>query len=171
MVALRCTRKLALLLEATPMPVPEPSTTALGDWYGNVVPTTGGSLAVFVNERTLLAVAVPLGQGHDLIPFFYRRVANLLSMIGVSDGLIQRELQEMQVLQLAKASNRRILGAMNQVAFELQGMVDRVPQGTKLSLSDAELELGDYPHGALRHTSPASVAQELLTSTGMWRDT
>jgi hypothetical protein len=171
MVALRCTRKLALLLNATPMPAPKPSTTALGDWYGNVVPTTGGTLAVFVNERTLLAVAVPLGQGHDLIPFFYRRVANLLSMIGVSDDLIERELQEMQILQLAKASNRRVLSAMNQVAFELQGMADRVPEGAKLSLSDTELELSNYPHGALRLTSPAKVARELITSTGMWRDT
>lgn len=171
MVALRCTRKLAKLLKSHPMPDPEPSTNALGDWYGNVVPTAGGDLAVFVNERSLLTVAVPTTQGLDLLPLFYRRVANLLSMIGIADGLIERELREMQTLQIAKTANRRILGAMNEAAFQLQLMVEDVPPGTTVSLSDAELELSDFPHGALRHTSPARIARGLLTSAGMWRDT
>ena len=171
MVALRCTRKLAKLLKSQPMPDPEPSTNALGDWYGNVVPTAGGDLAVFVNERSLLTVAVPATQGLDLLPFFFRRVANLLSMIGIPGGLIKHELHEMQVLQIAKTANRRILGAMNEVAFQLQAMVEDGQPGASVSLSDAEFELSDFPHGALPDTSPAQVARELLTSTGTWRDT
>jgi hypothetical protein len=170
-VALRCTRKLAELLVSSPMTLPEASTTALGDWYGGLALIAGGDLAVFVNERTLLAVAVPLSELRSLIPLFYRRVANLLSMIGIPNDLIDRELREMQALQLATTKNRRVLGAMNEVVRELQSVARRIPLGTRMSLSDVELRLSEHPHGALRHTSPALLARDLLTSTGMWRDT
>ena len=171
MVALHCTRKLARLLNCHPMRDPQPPTNALGNWYGNVVDTSGGQLAVFINERSLLTVAVPTQQGHDVLAMFFQRVANLLSMLDVANYLIERELAEMQTLQLATTSNRRVLGALNESAYQLQAMVDSVAPDTKLSLSDAELELSDFPHGALRCTSPAKLARELLTSTGMWRDT
>jgi hypothetical protein len=59
MITLKCTRKLLKLLNVVPTEEPPSPTSALSDWYANVISTAAGELVVFVNERTLLSVALP----------------------------------------------------------------------------------------------------------------
>jgi hypothetical protein len=79
-------------LEIIPLETPEPPTGALGDWYANLIPTYAGDLIMFVNERSLLTVAVPVRDIENLIPLFRVRVENLLLMIGVEQEVIDREI-------------------------------------------------------------------------------
>ena len=89
MVTIRCTRKLYKSLEITPLEIPEPPTGALGDWYANLIPTYAGDLIMFVNERSLLTVAIPVWEVENLIPLFRVRVKNLLFMIGIEWEVIR----------------------------------------------------------------------------------
>ena len=57
MVTLRLTHKLQTLLNIDLTEQLKPTTSKLGDWYANLVPTYSGDLIVFVNEKTLLSVA------------------------------------------------------------------------------------------------------------------
>jgi hypothetical protein len=84
MITLRCTQKLQRFLGIVPVNILELTTATLGDWYANLVPTVSGDLIVFVNEKSLLTVAIPIEESNNLIPLFRLRVANLLGMIGIT---------------------------------------------------------------------------------------
>jgi hypothetical protein len=78
MVTLRCTKKLCKYLDVNPANNIELPTTEFGDWYGNLVPTSSGDLILFISERSLLTVAIPVWESDNLVPLFRLRVANLL---------------------------------------------------------------------------------------------
>ena len=162
MVTIRCTQKLYKFLEITPIEDPEPSTGALGDWYANLVPTYAGDLVMFVNERSLVTVAVPVKEVENLIPLFRLRVENLLLMIDVEQEVIDREMSHLEPVQFAKTASRSILGSMNDIAWNYQYISEEAEYVSRLSLSDAELKLSMMPSSVLDHRLPAEVAIELL---------
>ena len=91
MLTFRCTRKLLEYLDVDPIEDPSPSTGKLGDWYANLVPTYSGDLILFVNEESLITVAVPTVLADDLILTFRSRVRNLL-LIHLCKRLIERSV-------------------------------------------------------------------------------
>jgi hypothetical protein len=165
MVTIRCTQKLLRHLGITPDESPEPPTGALGDWYANLIPTVAGELIIFVNERSLLTVAVPERETENLIEMFRARVVNLFAMIGVSLEGALRELKELDPIQFGRTTSRSVLGSMNDIAWNYQVMAEQSTGKGKLSLSDAELGLSGMPCGPIGYRFPADVAKELLGET------
>ena len=165
MVTIRCTRKLYKFLEITPLEDPEPPTGALGDWYANLIPTYAGDLIMFVNERSLVTVAVPVREVENLIPLFRIRVENLLLMIDVEQEIIDREISHLAPVQFARTASRSLLGSMNDIAWNFQFISEEAEYVAHLSLSDAELKLSLMPSGVLDYRLPAEVAIELLAGT------
>ena len=102
MITLRCTQKLQKYLGIVPIDLPEPSTAVLGDWYVNLVPTLSGDLIIFLSEKTLLTVAIPVWESKNLVPIFRMRVANLLGMIGVLPKDIANEISHLTKFNTAK---------------------------------------------------------------------
>jgi hypothetical protein len=162
MVTIRCTRKLYKFLEITPIEDPEPATGTLGDWYANLVPTYAGDLIMFVNERSLVTVAVPVREVENLLPLFRLRVENLLLMLDVEQEVIDREVSHLEPVQFAKTASRSILGSMNDIAWNYQYISEEAEYVSRLSLSDAELKLSMMPSGVLDYQLPAEVAIDLL---------
>jgi hypothetical protein len=162
MVTIRCTRKLYRFLGITPIEDPEPATGALGDWYANLVPTYAGDLIMFVNERSLVTVAVPVREVENLLPLFRLRVENLLLMLDVEQEVIDREVSHLEPVQFAKTASRSILGSMNDIAWNYQYISEEAEYVSRLSLSDAELKLSMMPSGVLEYQLPAEVAIDLL---------
>jgi hypothetical protein len=162
MVTIRCTRKLYKFLEIIPIENPEPPTGALGDWYANLVPTYAGDLIMFVNERSLVTVAVPVREVENLIPLFRLRVEKLLLMFDVHQEIIDREISHLEPVQFAKTASQSILGSMNDIAWNYQYISEEAEYVSRLSLSDAELKLSMMPSGVLDHQLPSEVAIELL---------
>jgi hypothetical protein len=162
MVTIRCTRKLYRFLGITPIEDPEPATGALGDWYANLVPTYAGDLIMFVNERSLVTVAVPVREAENLLPLFRLRVENLLLMLDVEQEVIDREVSHLEPVQFAKTASRSILGSMNDIAWNYQYISEEAEYVSRLSLSDAELKLSMMPSGVLEYQLPAEVAIDLL---------
>ena len=162
MVTIRCTRKLYKFLEIMPIENPEPATGALGDWYANLIPTYAGDLVMFVNEPSLITVAVPVKEIENLIPLFRLRVENLLLMLGVDQEVIDGEISHLEPVQFARTASRSILGSMNDIAWNYQYISEEAEYVSRLSLSDAELKLSMMPSGVLDFQLPAEVAIELL---------
>ncbi len=165
MVTIRCTRKLYKYLEIIPLEAPEPPTGALGDWYANLIPTYAGDLIIFVNERSLVTVAIPVWEFENIIPLFRDRVENLLMMIGIEQEIIDREISHLEPVQFARTASRSVLGSMNDIAWNYQIISEEAEFAVHLSLSDAELKLSQMPSGVLNYRFPSEVAIELITGT------
>jgi hypothetical protein len=83
-------------------------------------------------------------------------------MIGVEQGVIDREISHLDPVQFAKTASRSILGSMNDIAWNYQDISEAAEYVARLSLSDAELKLSMMPSGVLDYRLPAEVAIELL---------
>jgi len=162
MVTLRLTHKLQKLLEIDLTEQLRSTTSKLGDWYANFVPTYSGDLILFVNEKTLLSVAIPMWESNHLLLLFRLRVGNLLGMIGIPSKVIDQELQHYNDIQLDKTRNRSVLGSMNDIAFQYQGIAEMAENKTDLSLSNAEYQMSQMPCKPIDYRAPMDVAKELL---------
>lgn len=133
------------------VPLGEPSTTALRDWYATAL-FWKPQVALFVNEPTLLPVLVPLAPAASVIERFPASLATVLTAHGIHSTFIEREVAEMKQHRLAKTINRSVVGIMNEFAF-LGGhhRTDGVTDLVALSL-----RLAQTPCSPLykRHTSP-----------------
>ncbi len=162
MITLRCTRRLLEFLDVEPMEDPEPPTGALGDWYANLIPTCAGDLIIFVNERSLITVAVPVWEAENLVPLFRTRVRNLLAMIGLPWDVIEREIGHLDPVRFAKTASRSVLGSMNNIAWHYQVRAEEAKDRGDLRLSPVEFKLGQMPFSPLDYRFPTEVAEELL---------
>ena len=164
MVTLRLTRKLQKLLNIDLTEKLEPTTSKLGDWCANFVPTYSGELIVFVNEKTLLSVAIPIWESEHLLSMFRLRVGNLLGMIGIQSKEIENELRGYDQFQFSKTRSRSVLGSMNDFAFHYQIMAEEAKNRADLSLSNAEYRLSQMPCKPIDYRFPSEVAKELLVT-------
>ena len=166
MVILRPTRKAMRRLGVTFHLAPGTTTSVMGDWYVNLVPTIAGELFVFVSSATLLAVAIPAAE-KETQNLFILRVANLLAMIGLSMQTIEQELEHFREIRFAKPLSRSVQGSANDIAFHFQMLAEDAKTGMPLSLSEAEIYLSQIPHSPLGFASPVDVAVEILRGGGM----
>jgi hypothetical protein len=71
---------------------------------------------LFVNERTLLPVFVPLAPAATLMSRFPDVLGVVLDAHGVDPEFVSSERAAMTVARYAKTSNRGVLGMMNELA-------------------------------------------------------
>ena len=162
MVTLRLTHKLQKLLDIDLTEQPKPTTSKLGDWYANLVPTCAGDLVIFVNEKTLLSVAIPIWESENLLLLFRLRVENLLGMIGIQSKAIDHELSHYSHIQFGNTRSRSVLGSMNDFAFQYQVIAEEAENKAHLSLSNAEYKLSQMPCKPIDYRTPSEVVMELL---------
>jgi hypothetical protein len=145
------TKKLLDRLQRTPDVTAE-GTTVLGDWYATVL-FWKPQIALVVNEQTLLPVLVALAPAATLLDRFPGVLRDVLQAQEIPRRFIEAELAEMREYQVAKTSNRSVLGSMNE--FSVLAGVDHhaEPDAGLLALS---LRLAEVPCGPLfkRHVTP-----------------
>ena len=159
MFSFKCTRKLIKRLGASVAIHPPEATTLLGDWYGNVFFVGHQRLMMFVSDKALLPVFMPLRERDKLLPNFRSRLSTLLLHLGVQERNIFEELAEMEEAVVAKTASPSMLGSMNDFAQSAKIFFKRYES---FSLLDLELRLAETPCGPLDHRSPNQVAPELL---------
>ena len=162
MVTLRLTHKLQKLLDIDLTEQLKPTTSKLGDWYANFVPTYSGDLIVLVNEKTLLSVAIPIWESNHLLVLFRLRVGNLLGTLGIPSKAIDQELHHYNDVQFGKTRSRSVLGSMNDIAFQYQAIAEMAENKADLSLSNAEYQMSQMPCKPIDYRAPIDVAKELL---------
>ena len=162
MITLRLTNKLQKFLDIDLTEQLGPTTNKLGDWYANLVLTYAGDLIVFVNEKTLLSVAIPIRKSDNLLLLFRLRVGNLLRIIGIQSEGIDHELSHYNDIQFGKTRSRSVLGSMNDFAFHYQVMAEEAENKADLSLSSAEYKLNQMPCKPIDYRSPSDAVKEVL---------
>jgi hypothetical protein len=162
MFRLRCTRKLLQRIKDEPLEGSVPTTTALGDWYANVIPMPFGELLLFLNERSLLTAAIPGEDVKFILPQLRQRVDNLLKRFNVPNRLVIAEIRNMGNVLITKTASRSVLGSMNDVAFNYQAMVEYDKTGRIQKLGELELKLSSMPHKPLNYGFPIDIALKLL---------
>lgn len=115
MFTIHATKK---LIERVKRPFEEPvePTTALGNWYANALLWKPQHVALFVNERTLLPVIVPLAPARSVGDRLGESLRTLLLALNVDREFIEAELGEMHAYNYAKTASRSVLGMVNDFA-------------------------------------------------------
>jgi hypothetical protein len=156
----RCTQKLLDRLNVTPVPQAVSPDTILGDWYANLVRAGRIQVVLAVSERTLLPVVVPAKDGRSLVQRFTEALEPVLTSVGVPADAVNAECGAMQHWAIGKTANRRILGSLNDLAFQLQiGLLefpDRALLAQSLWLARTPLKVIEY--GAPDRTTVAAFA-------------
>jgi hypothetical protein len=164
LVALRCTQRLLRRLRAGVVAdAPGEAGNALGHWYANVVTLNRTPLVLAVSERSLLSVVLPGAPFNSLVTRFPQALAQLLRSLAVPETQVMREMASMSPLAIAATANRRILGCLNQFAFELSVHFSDDPRCTLLQ---RELWLSENISSAIRYSVPRELALELLATRG-----
>ena len=160
MLVIHATKKLLDRAKAAQRHIDKDSTTALGPWYATVL-FWRPQVALFVNERTLLPVLVPLAPALSVADRLGPALAEVLTAHGASTAFVESELSEMTEWRLAKTANRSVVGIMNEFGFLAEPFTDRSGEPSLLSLS---LRLAETPCGPLykRHGSPDRELTVLL---------
>jgi hypothetical protein len=97
-----------------------------------------------------------------LLPLFRLRVVNLLGMIGIQSKVIENELSHYNHIQFGKTRSRRVLGSMNDFAFNYQVIAEEAENKADLSLSNAEYKLSQMPCKPIDYRAPLDIVKELL---------
>jgi hypothetical protein len=145
---LRCTQKLLDRLSSKPDPGSGTPDTVLGDWYANLIRVGRIQVVLAVSERSLLPVVVPARDGRALVQRLCEALEPILTEIGVSADEAAAERGAMQRWAVGKTANRRVLGSLNDLAFQLQvGLLnfpDRPLLEQSLWLAKTPLKVIDY---------------------------
>jgi hypothetical protein len=158
MVRVRCTQRVLDRFGLKPSPASAPSTTLLGDWYANLLNAGRSRWVLCVSERTLLPVILPARKATfpSALPTSLRAV---LEGLGDSPVDIDREVSEMERVEIDRTRSRRVLGVMND--FSLAAEIWLRDGVGPLAVA---LKVAETPSKPLNYDSPERVTRSLFAS-------
>ena len=158
MINLRCTGKLLKVLgrdyTARAKSNSLPETPA--DWYANLLWLDGRKCALFTQVGTLFPVfALDVGVAELREPGGLLRAGlrSVLERIGAPADAVERVLTPLESCELAPSSNRRVLGSMNDYAFQAEFLVDREGGVRATDASALSLRVAYSPMSAIGYRS------------------
>jgi hypothetical protein len=170
MITLCCSRKARVRLGLPEkLPLPPPSTTVLGNWHVSLHHYGRLQMILAVSERSLLPVVFPAkGLRNTLERNLRAGVGGTLLALGIDSDQVDRELKEMEEIRYSTATNRKVIGSVNELAMFLGLEMERT--GDLLALG---LRLANTPmigalkgKGANTHPFPDIVTRELFGLSG-----
>ncbi len=151
------------LLDRVKQSVEEPvePATELGNWYATAL-FWKPQVAMFVNERTLLPVFMPLAPAAKLAQRFPAAARQVLDAHGVDPRFVDAEITSMGEGHYAKTASRSILGVMNEFAY--LGDAHRQYHGADDDLVALSVRIAETPTSPLykRHISPDDELRALV---------
>jgi hypothetical protein len=126
-------------------------------------------MVLAVSERTLLPVVAPAKDGRTAARRVADAVESMLVSIGIPAEAVIAERDAMRDVVVAKTASRRVLGSLNDLAFQLQVGLNHFPDRTLLEhslwLARTPLKLIEY--GAPdRATVAAFATRQALQRAG-----
>ena len=158
MVVIRGTQKLLRRFPPSE-PVDEPSTTRLGDWYGNLLSVERVRIALFISERSRLPVLLPTGDLAKVATHLMTGLERVLDALVIPTSSVRRELAAMSDVRFAPTNNRSLLGTITDFTHLLEW---RLSDNPRADLLDLALELGETPVRPLGYRHPTAITAELL---------
>ncbi|WP_419918763.1 DUF6933 domain-containing protein [Candidatus Poriferisocius sp.] len=115
-------------------PVSEPS-TVLGNWYATAIFWKPQQAALFMNERALLPVLLPLAPAVSLADRFPDQLGLVLEVLGMPVDFVSREVGAMGEVAYAKTVNRSLLTSLSAFAQHADRQRDLEAEGDFVALS------------------------------------
>ena len=165
MISLCCSQGVRSRLGITGRPpaASEP-TTRLGNWYVHLVRLGPRQLVLATSERSLLTVTLPARELRATIEGNLRNaVGQLLLALNIPMEVVSRELAEMQQVLIAPATNRRVLGSMNELAFHLGVGQCQFSDPVEMAVSLSCIPMSTVGSKS-RYGIPREVARDLLVN-------
>jgi len=149
------------------MPPPRPSTSILGDWYVSLHHFGKHQVVMATSERSLLSVVLPARELRKTLEESLRTgLHEVLLALRVDSALIQRELKEMETMGYSSATNRRVIGSMNELSMQLGLHLERTADPLAIALYLAHMPMFALGRGADTHPFPDIVTRELFGLNG-----
>lgn len=155
---LRATNKLLSRLKTAPAAAVEPI-TRLGDWYASYFNVGRQQFAMFVSDRSLLAVVLPVKEMKPLPVTLTDRLRWLLRDLNVPTELINDELAQMHTCTITTTASRSVLGSMNDHVAAVKFCLNC---SATPSIVEIHRKLAGTPLKAIDYRFPREVAIELL---------
>jgi hypothetical protein len=155
----RCTAKLIRRIPSVAPEIERSPSTALGDWYGNLLNVGHSRLILFTSEASLLSLIVPARDITSMVVRLIEALAVLLAVGGVDQPLIDAEIRQMAEYQIGRTRSRSVLASINDMAFHGRSFIELHPSWTLL---DVECRLAIMPCGPLGMKCPGQTAAEKL---------
>ena len=149
-------------VDRTPEP-PGQAVNALGHWYANVLTLNRTPLVVAISERSLLSVVLTGAPFSSLATRFPHALAQLLQALGVPEDQVAAEVACMFPLTIAATASRKLLGCLNQYAFELSVHLEAEPRAGRM---ERQLWLSENISSVIGYSAPRELALELLAARG-----
>ncbi|MFL6604712.1 MAG: DUF6933 domain-containing protein [Steroidobacteraceae bacterium] len=164
MLSLRCTQIIRKRLGlASGLPEPALPGTLLGAWYLHLIRLGPQQVVMATSERSLLTVLLPAEEIRRTVATNLRvAVRDLLVALEIPLDAVQREVALMDPTIFGNAVNRRVIGSMNDFAYQLDAYVGDTSDPLELAL-----KLCETPMSAIGSESsygiPKDIARELLS--------
>ncbi len=152
---IRCTQKLLDRLPVELVLETEEPTTALGDWYANLVRAGRTQVILAVSEHTLLPVVIPARDARSMAQRLTDALEPMLLCLNVPAEDVVAERSAMAQWAFAKTADRRVLGSLKELAFQLEVGLYEWPERTLLAQS---LWLSKTPMKLIDHAPPEAAA-------------
>lgn len=165
MFILHCTKKAQERLKVKPSDVLSESTTSLGNWYCNEFTASRRKYLIFVNERTLLPIAIStkgLKATEDILELFKQRLFKTFLFMKLPNDKFMSELLEMDDVVFAKTESRSILGSMNDIITQAKFSSDY--QDMDVESSEMFECLSQIPLKANNYKCSTDLVADLLLS-------
>jgi hypothetical protein len=163
-LTLRCTQVVRKRLGlAASLPEPGVPGTLLGAWYLHLIRLGPQQVVMATSERSLLTVLLPASELRRTIVSNLRlAVRDLLIALEIPLDTVQREIALMDPVAFGNAVNRRVIGSINDFAYQLDAYVGDTSDPLELAL-----KLCETPMSAIGSQSgygiPKDIARELLS--------
>jgi hypothetical protein len=150
MMLLRCTRKVLTLLDQRPRQVELSRTeNGLAEWYVDIVDAFGPTFYLCTNPGTLYTLVLSAGQNDQVADLSGRLLVRLvqhMTELGTDRSNVERIVQELGIVMIAKTANRGVLGSMNDlITHFLWHFSQQMGETGKVDLRAIEQQLNNMP--------------------------
>lgn len=174
MVYLSCTKKLVkdLHVQVEDGSPAEAGQGLLGNWHVNLIRIMRKKCLLFVNDRTLysfISFDFKRARKDGLGSLFQEGLGMALRAEGLDEGAICRAMDEAAVVRYARATNRSVLGNMNNLAWQYRFHIEERDELSTCPLSAVIMKVNRMPQKNLDWKYSIEVLNELLPDPTMRR--
>ena len=151
---IRCTARLLNELAIKPT-IEADRFPGLGNWHANLLRIDRKKFVLFTNDQTTYSF---LGRWlrkpapEDFAGVFRMGLFRSLTGEGLAEAQVEYMLVEHKHIEIAKTSNRSILGSMNELVFQIKYMIDSKGGLANTDLSEINRDLNHIPMSVIRYS-------------------
>jgi uncharacterized protein DUF6933 len=136
-------------------------------WAANWIETPVGDFVVGLEETTYLTVVCPLLRLPDFYRAFAASFATQLEVLGVAHEVVEAEVRAfIDHPRPAKNDNRRLLGSLNDVAFNAFVRFEHKHRVDLSFIQRVQEELNEMPHVKREPAFPSEATKLFFATAG-----